>query len=250
MPDPDRSSPGQVIVVGNDTLLIDCGPGTGMKLMKVGISPAAVGRIFLTHLHIDHTLELPSLIFGSCLLGRKERIHLYGPPSTKEFYALLFQKLYPFEASSMREIRKDEFDVQPHEITAGLVCESGNYRVLSASVEHGPPAVAYRIETREGTLVISGDTRPSKALVQLARGASILIHECSFPDDMVETARSTGHATPSEIGRVASEASVEKVILTHISPTWKRREREMVNGVNSRFGGEVVVSNDFLEVNL
>ena len=250
MPDPDRSSPGQVIVVKNDTLLFDCGPGTGMKLMKVGISPAAISRIFLTHLHIDHTLELPSLIFGSCLLGRKERIHLYGPPSTREFYELLFQNLYPFEGATIRRIRKGEFEVLPYESTEGLVCESDNYRVLAASVEHGPPAIAYRIETREGTVAISGDTRPSKALVQLARGVDILIHECSFPDDMIETARITGHATPSEIGEVASEAAAGKVVLTHISPPWKGREKEMINGVQSRFGGEVVVSNDLLDLNL
>jgi len=248
MPDPDRSSPGQAIVVRNDTLLFDCGPGTGMKLMKAGFSIASISRIFLTHLHIDHTLELPSLIFGSCLMGRKEKIQLYGPPSTKEFYELLFRNLYPFEGATISRIRNGEFEVLLQELTGGLACKSDTFRVLATSVEHGPPAVAYRIETGEGAVAISGDTRPSKALIQLAKGVDILIHECSFPDDMIETARTTGHATPSEIGEVASEAAVGKVILTHISPSWKGREKEMVNGVQSRFDGEIVVSHDLLQL--
>lgn len=249
-PDSDRSSPGQVIVVGNEPLLFDCGPGTGMNLMKAGIDPTAISRIFLTHLHIDHSMEFPSIVFGSCLLGKKDNVRLYGPPGTVDFCRLLFEKVYPYAPEIIREIRKEMFEVVPYEATEGLVCQTESYRVLSAPVEHDFPTIAFRIESKESTVVISGDTRPSKSLIHLARGADLLVHECSFPDDMIEFARETNHAVPSEVGEVANQAGVKKVVLTHLFPPCKGREREMVKSVNSKFGGEVIASHDLLEISV
>jgi len=76
----------------------------------------------------------------------------------------------------------------------------------------------------------------------------LLIHECSFPDDMVKLARETNHSAASEVGEVANQAGVEKVVLTHLFPLWKGREKEMVKSVNSKFSGEVIASHDLLEI--
>jgi ribonuclease BN (tRNA processing enzyme) len=247
-PDSERSSPSQVIVVGDEPLLFDCGPGTGMNLMKAGINPAAISRMFLTHLHMDHCLEFPSIVFGGYLAGRKEKVYLYGPPSTVDFCKSLFEKVYPAAPEIVRRIREDGWNVAAYEATKGLVCQADSYRVMSVPVEHGIPGIAYRIEGGEGTVVISGDTRPSKSLIELAKGADLLIHECSFPDDMVELARRTYHCAASEVGEVANEADVKKVVLTHLFPIWKGREKEMVKSVNGKFGGEVIASHDLLEI--
>ena len=249
-PDSERASPSQVIVAGDEPLLFDCGPGTGMNLMKAGISPAAVSRMFLTHLHMDHCLEFPSIVFEGYLVGRKDKVYLYGPPGTEEFCKTLFEKIYPSAPQIVRRMREDGWKVEPYETTKSLVCQTDSYRVLSTPVEHGIPTVAYRIETGEGAVVISGDTRPSKSLIELAKGADLLIHECSFPDDMVELARLTNHSAASEVGEVANQAGVEKVVLTHLFPLWKGREKEMVKSVNSKFGGEVIASHDLLEIKL
>lgn len=247
-PDSERSSPSQVIVVGKEPLLFDCGPGTGMNLMKADITPAAISRMFLTHLHMDHCLEFPSIVFEGYLVGRKDKVHLYGPPGTIDFCKTLFEKVYPSAPEIVRRIREDGWNVAPYEVTKGLVCQADSYRVLSAPVEHGIPGIAYRIETGEGTVVIGGDTRACKSLIELAKGADLLIHECSFPDDMVELARRTNHSAASEVGEVANQAGVKKVVLTHLFPLWKGREKEMVKSVNSKFGGEVVASHDLLEI--
>jgi len=249
-PDSERSSPSQVIVVDKQQLLFDCGPGSGINLMRTGINPATISEIFLTHLHIDHSLELASIVFAGYLAGRKQKVDLYGPTGTMKFCKSLFQDLYPSAPEIVRRIHADGWNVTAHEVTKGLVCRGEGYSVVSAPVEHEIPAVAYRIETEEGTVVISGDTRPSNSLIELAKGADLLVHECSFPDDMIEIARRTHHSTASEVGEVADKAGVKKVVLTHLFPQYKGREKELVESVNRKFSGEVLASQDLLEIKL
>jgi len=249
-PDSERSSPSQVIVVGKEPLLFDCGPGSGMNLMKAGINPATISRMFLTHLHIDHSLEFASIVFGGYLAGRKQKVEVYGPTGTMNFCKSLFDDLYPSAPQMVRRIQTDGWNVTAHEVTKGVASRGKGYKVLSAPVEHEIPAVAYRIESEEGTVVISGDTRPSNSLIELAKGADLLIHECSFPDDMIEIARKTNHSTASEVGEVADKAGVKKVILTHLFPQYKRREKELVESVDSKFRGQVIASHDLLEIKL
>ena len=247
-PDSERASPSQVIIVDEKPLLFDCGPGTGLNLMKAGIDPARINQIFLTHLHIDHSVEFPSIVFVGYLVGRKEKVQVYGPPGTINFCKLLFEDVYPSAPEIVRRMREGGWNVEPTEVTKGVVCDSGSYRVLSIPVEHGIPGVAYRIETGEGAVVVSGDTRPCASLIELSRSADLLIHECSFSDDMAEVARITNHSTAAEVGEVAERAGVKKVVLTHLFPQWKGREKEMVQSVKSKFGGEVVPSRDLLEI--
>jgi ribonuclease BN (tRNA processing enzyme) len=216
--------------------------------MKAGINPVTINQIFLTHLHIDHSVEFPSIVFTGYLVGRKEKVQVYGPPSTINFCKLLFESVYPSAPEIVRRMREDGWNVTPTEVTKGLICDSDTYRVLSSPVEHGIPGVAYRIETEEGAVVISGDTRPCESLIELATGADLLIHECSFPDDMSEIARITNHSTASEVGEVADRAGVKRVVLTHLFPHWKGREKEMTQSVRSKFGGEVIPSRDLLEI--
>lgn len=248
-PDSGRGSPSQLVLVGDEPLLFDCGPGSGMSLMKANINPTSIRRIFLTHLHMDHSLEFPSLVFQSYLVGRNEQVELYGPTGTIDFSGLLFEKVYPYAPEIVRRIRKEGLQVKAHETDGGLVCKEGNFRVHSVPVEHGIPTNAYKIETEEGTVVISGDTRPSQSLIHFARGADLLIHECSFPDDMIDLARRTNHCVASEVGDVAQQAAVKKVVLTHLFPAWKGREGELVRSVSSKFAGEVIAGRDLLEVN-
>jgi len=249
VPDPDRSSPGQVVEVNGELLLIDCGPGTGTRLMKAGFDPTRVSRIFLTHLHIDHTLDLASLVFGNYLLGKKDRTYLYGPPGTLDFCRLLFEKVYPYAPEIVRIIRKEGLDIAAFDVTDRVVCETEGYRVLMAHVEHGSSiSNAYRIENSQGSVVISGDTRPCKSLIELAKDANLLIQECSFPDEMEEMARITNHSVPSEVGILADQAGVKAVVLTHLFPQLKGKEHETVQSVKAGFKGEVIVSKDLLEL--
>ena len=247
-PDPDRSSSSQVIQVSDEPLLFDCGPGTGMSLMKAGINPTTISRIFLTHLHMDHSLEFPSIIFQSYLMGKKGKFDLYGPTGIANSCRLLFDQVYSYAPKIVGMIRREGLEVTPHEVAGGLVCQGRNYRVLSAHTDHGIAGVAFRIESGRRAVVISGDSRPSKSVIGLAKGADVLIHECSFPDDMIKFARTTHHSVPSEVGKVASQAGVKKLVLTHLFPQCKGREKEMVRSAKSKFSGEVIASSDLLKI--
>ena len=249
-PDSERSSPCQVILVDSEPLLFDCGPGSGLNLMRWGINPASVSQMFLSHLHIDHSLELASLVFSGYLVDRKASVDIYGPSGISKFNKLLFEDVYPSAPSIVRSMRSDGWNVASHEVSKGLVSEQRNYRVLATPVEHGIPTVGYRIEAEKRAVVISGDTRPSKSLIELAKGADVLIHECSFPDDMLELAQKTNHSTASEVGEVAYQAGVKKVILTHLFPIVKGREEELLSSVKRKFRGEAILSHDLLEVNV
>jgi ribonuclease Z len=250
VPDPDRCASSQVVVVGNEPLLFDCGPGAGMNLMKAGISPVLINRIFLTHLHMDHCLELPSIVFGSYLMGKKNEVQLYGPAGTVDFCKLSFWEVYAYVPEIVRIVRKGELQITPTEAYQGIVCQTDSYRVLSTPVEHGLRTLAYRIETKEGTVVISGDTRPSNSVVELARGADLLIHECSVLDDEAKFAQDSYHSTASEAGAVAEQAGVERLVLTHLFPQLKGRDDEIVQSVRRSFHGEVIPSHDLLVVNV
>jgi ribonuclease BN (tRNA processing enzyme) len=199
---------------------------------------------------MDHSLEFPSIVFAGYLAGRKQGVHVYGPAGTNDFCKTMFDQVYPHAPEVIGRIREEGWNLAVNEVTKGLVCQLDGYRVLSAPVEHGTPGVAYRIEAEEGSVVISGDTRPSQSLIELAKGADLLIHECSYPDDMVELAKQTNHTAASEVGEVANQAGVKKVVLTHLFPLWKGREKEMVKSVTSKFGGEVIPSHDLLEIKL
>ena len=236
--------------MGGESLLFDCGPGAGQNLMKAGINPTTIRRVLLSHLHMDHCLEFPSIVFGSYLIGRTDKWYLYGPPGTVDFSNLLFEKVFPYAPQVVRRIRKEGLEVTPCEVTAGRVLESENYTISSAPTEHGILSFAYRIDSKEGTVVVSGDTRPCKSVIDLAEGADLLIHECSFPDDMLEFARQTYHSIPSEVGDVANQAGVKKVVLTHLFPPCKGRETEIVKSVSTKFAGEVILSHDLLEINV
>lgn len=249
-PDPDRSSPSQVVVVDKEPVLFDCGPGTAMNMMKAGLNPVDLNRIFLTHLHIDHCVEFPSVVLGCYLMGRKDKILLYGTNGTSDHCKLMFEKAYPYAPELVRRIRKAELSVEPTDVASGIVCETEKFKVTCAPVEHGFPTVAFRIESGNASVVISGDTRPCKSLIELAKGASLLLQDCSFPDSMADNARNTGHAIPSEVGEIASQANVKKVVLTHMFPPCKGKEQEMVKSVSSKFGGEVIAGYDLLGVDV
>ena len=219
--------------------------------MKAGFNPTKISRMFLTHLHMDHALEFPSIVFSSYLAGKKDQTHLYGPQGTMSYSDLLFEKAYPYAPEVLRIIRKEGLDLDLHEANERLLCNSEKYRVLTGRVEHGKdPANAYRIESKEGVIVVSGDTRPCKSLTDLAQRADLLIHECSFPSDMLELARVTNHTCASEVGAIATQAGVRKLALTHLFPVCNGREDEIVNTVKSNFAGEVIIGRDLLEIEL
>jgi ribonuclease Z len=130
--------------------------------------------------------------------------------------------------------------VTVRDIGPGLVIETESFKVTATETPHisswEMKSLGYRVDSRYGSVAVSGDTAPSKNMVELARGADLLIHECVIPDYGMtrggkfssrsgvqrqegETERPrTGHTSPSELGKLAQEAGVKKVVATHLPP--------------------------------
>jgi len=247
VPDELRRAPSQVIEVNGQHLLFDCGGGTGHSLAKIKISPAEINHFFLTHHHIDHCVEFPSLVLASYLKGRTDKINLYGPIGTTKFNSILFDDLFTY-VKGLVASKGANLTIDVVETENGIVMEGDGFSVTCAPVVHGKiPTLAYRIESEGRSVVISGDTAPCDSLIELAHGADVLIHECAFPDEKGEH---PAHTIPYQLGDIAAKAKVKKVALTHLFPICNGKEEGMVESVKKSFTGDVVSGEDFMEINI
>ena len=265
-PSVDRGSPATLLIRGGERILIDCGEGTQRQLMR-SAGLARIETILLTHLHGDHYLGLPGLLKTYSLLGREEPLRLLGPSGLYEMLRdaerLIGRPRFPFVAEEVGEglvLENEDYRLQTaatehgmpglawclHEkprpglfhpekaVELGVVpgpdfglLQRGSRVVTAAGREVRPDEVMEL--SREGRkVVITGDTRPCAAVVELAAGASVLVHDCTFGSSESERALETGHSTAREAAQVAREAGVTTLVLTHVSSrhTWRELRDE------------------------
>jgi ribonuclease BN (tRNA processing enzyme) len=229
------------VEAGGEMLVFDLGSGAVRGMLHADLDPFAVDRIFFTHFHPDHTVDVVPLLFAMKYGAREQRtrpLYLAGPEPFQRFWEavtgvwgefMLVQ--YPAQISEL-----------PHECPAPL--ELPGCLVSWAPAKHRPESIAYRLETGDAAFVYTGDTEYSDSVVELARGAHTLLVECSFPDDSPVP----GHLTPSSAARIASVAGVERVVLTHVYPAVE--ELDLVAEVGRGYEGEVIVAGDGLRFTL
>ncbi len=226
VPDADRGHTHMVWESGGEPFLIDAGGSTYQRLLKVGIDPQTLRGVLLTHSHLDHINGLFSLVFSLYLAGRQTLpLPIYGLPST---LAIVQQILAAFELG--KYVAPLEWTpVQPGET---LVLAEG-WKLRLALNEHVAPCLALRFEKEEKSLVYSGDTPPCQAVIDLAHGADVLLHEATSKEP------SSPHSTPRQAGEVAQQAGVQKLFLVHFSPYWTMPEAEALAEVQAGgFRGE------------
>jgi len=261
-PTPDASGPATAVVVGTRVFLFDAGPGVVRRLAEAGLPfgrGSHVPALFITHLHSDHTLGLPDLIFTSWVMGRRTPLAAYGPRGLRRMVDHLMEA-YAEDVRIRTEGQEHETRggerVAVREIGAGIVYDSAGVRVTAIPVEHGswPQAFGYRIDTPDRSVVISGDTRPSAALEKAARGVDILIHEV-YPEVRLAPEQRPGgddwprymrafHTSDVELGRIAARARPRLLILHHIV-RMGGTDAELLRGVRAGgFTGRVVIGRD------
>jgi ribonuclease BN (tRNA processing enzyme) len=227
-----------VIEAGGETLVFDLGSGAVRGMLRAGLDPFAVDRLFFTHFHPDHTVDVVPLLFSIKYGAPEERsrpLYLTGPEPFERFWGSVTDVWgefmlgdYPTHVSEL-----------PRKSTSPLDLPGG--RLSWAPAEHRPESIAYRLDGDSGGFVYPGDTEYSGSVVELARGAHTMLIECSFPDESPVP----GHLTPKGVARIASEASVGRVVLTHLYPA--AEELDLEKEVGGSYDGEVVVSRDGLE---
>jgi ribonuclease BN (tRNA processing enzyme) len=230
--DPDRSGPAVSVVRNGRAYLVDAGPGIVRRAAaasRTGITalePQNLNVLFLTHLHSDHTIGLPDVILGAWVLERTVPLELYGPPGTREMVNHL---LAAYSADIRNRIdglepaNETGYKVNVHEIRAGTVFDDGNVKVTAFAVPHGDWEVAfgYRFDSADRSIVISGDTRPTDAVVTACNGCDLLVHEvysaARFQTRPPEWQRyhARAHTSTDELALIATRARPRQLVLYH-----------------------------------
>jgi ribonuclease Z len=256
-PSARRALPATLIRRGGDRLLFDCGEGTQRQLLK-SIGLIELEEVFITHFHADHWLGLPGMLKTFSLRGRERPLTVYGPPGLKALFnalrVVIGRNTYPLELVELEpdeRLERDGYLIAPfavdHRVTAYgyAIVESqrpGRFddaKARELGVEFGPDfGRLQRGESVDGVdpaqvmgpprpgrkVVLSGDTAPSERVKVIAHDADLLIHEATFLDEEAERAAETSHSTALAAARLAAEAEVKMLALTHVSPRYSGGE--------------------------
>jgi ribonuclease BN (tRNA processing enzyme) len=262
-----RSAPAQVIVVGEAAYVIDCGDGVARQLVLAGVPLTSLRHVFVTHQHSDHNADYGNLLLLAWTAGLRTRVDAWGPSPLEEMTKLFFEmNSYDIQTRIADETRVPlQPLIHPHELTAGgLLFDDENVRVTAALVDHPPvvPSFGYRFDTPDRAIVISGDTKPSDNLVELAGGANVLVHDAFYPpaiDRLVAGVPNAAtlkesilshHTSAEDAGRIAQAAGVETLVLSHFVPAEDPllTDDMWIDAAKTHFDGTVVLGTDLLEI--
>lgn len=221
--------------------IIDFGPRSLANLLRTRLDRHAIEHLFLTHLHADHLAELIPFLFDAVFysrhVGQRKNLNIYGPRGTARFVRRLLKTFPGFD--------KAEFSITVHELK-NKPAALGQTLIFAKRVMHVPglDCLGYRIEHRGRSLVYSGDSEKCPSLVDLCRGVDVAVLDCSFPNQRP----SKGHMTPAEAGRVAQQAAVKKVILTHFYPIAERYD--LLAQCAKMFDGKIRLAEDLMRIKI
>jgi ribonuclease BN (tRNA processing enzyme) len=232
VPTHGRSPAGYLLRVGGETLLFDAGPGTLARAAAAGISHRELRRVFISHLHSDHVLDVVTLLQasnGTPGWSRTDPLELFG---CRGLGALVERVIATFDGTEPEgfPLRITELREERHDL--------GGFVVQTALTGHTPDSVAFRVECDGHTFVYSGDAVESDALVRLASRANTFVCECSFPRGW----RTADHVTADGAGRMAQTAEVAHLVMSHLYPP--AQNADVAGQARAEYGGEVTVALD------
>ncbi|SIR99640.1 ribonuclease Z [Peribacillus simplex] len=250
----ERIPSAQLLIMGNLPILVDCGEGATMQLVKSGIPPQEVKYVFFTHLHADHILGYANFLISGWVEGRRE-LTIVGPLGTKKMHELLLDMLKEDIAYRMSLGRPEAgiYDVKIIEIEVpSTVALDLPIEITCARMNHNVPTFAYRFEKDGKSIVFSGDTAPpTDGLAKLAEGADMIIHDSALTlieGDQMENAEKIWanlqkeHCTPAQAASTAEKAKVTSLVLTHFLP--KMNPKKVLAEAENVFSGDIFVPND------
>ena len=288
IPTIDRNVAGLAVQREGETILFDCGEGSQRQMMRYGVG-FSFREIFFTHYHADHLLGVTGLLRTMGLQDRTAPVVLYGPKGAQRILGTAItlgveRNKFPVEILEIKpgdRLARDEYDIvvfatehRADTVGFALVEHSrlGRFnpeRARELGIPEGPLwGQLHRGKTvtlpdgrtvgpgdlvgnpRPGrSLVYTGDTRPHLSVIEASRNADLLVHEATFGGDELERARETGHSTAAEAARVALEAGVRRLVLTHISSRYNRDASELLAEAKAVFP-ETVIARDGMTVEI
>jgi ribonuclease BN (tRNA processing enzyme) len=270
--DPDRSGAASAIVVNGAAYLVDFGAGVVRRAKSAAadrgiaaLEPTNLRVAFVTHLHTDHTVGYPDLIFTPWVLGRRVPLEVHGPKGIEQMTKHVLEawrvdgesrgkqyvdKLYT--VGSFPEGRA----VNAHEIKPGVVYQDANVKVTAFATAHTMESFGYRFDTADRSIVLSGDTTPTQATIDACNGCDVLVHEVLThdwlsrrPDFVAYAARY--HTTTTQLAELATKAKPKLLVLYHASISWRpgvdsqrSRPEVLLGEMMSKYSGQIAVGRD------
>lgn len=278
-PSVDRNVASIALTREGETMLLDCGEGTQRQMMRYGVG-FTFREVYFTHYHADHILGLTGLLRTMGLQDRTAPVMLYGPRGAERVLGAALalgieRNRFPVEIVEVKagdRVPHAQYDMVAFEAdhradTIGWALVEherlGRFdpeRARALGIPEGPlwgkihkgdavtlddgrtvtPAELVGPTRRGRTVVYSGDTRPSPHVAAMARRADLLIHEATFSSEELARAEETGHSTAAQAARIAAEAEVVQLVLTHISPRYSREAPELLAEARAVFANVIV----------
>jgi len=269
-PSPGRAGPGTLVRCGDSALQFDAGRGTVLRLAEAGCALHELRAVFLTHVHSDHVLDLADVVMTRWLQGT---LHASGPLPivavdglATTFAARMLDAYVDDIEVRVAHVQPapPQLDVRPFALPTEptVVWRDDQITVDAVAVHHEPvrEAVAYRVTTPDGVVVVSGDTRVCDEVADFARGADVLVHEACRASALHDLVRGTAfehifeyHADTVALGALAARAEVGHLVLTHLIPPPTTAEAEAEFAADLRRGGysgPLTVGRDLTSVEL
>ena len=260
MPSTSRGLPALALRYAGGVMLFDCGEGTQRQFIKSRLGFKQNFTIFITHMHGDHVLGLPGLLYTMSMLDREAPVDIYGPRGLAEY----------LETVISHKLGALTFPVRVYTVSPSLTIERGSLSIRCVPADHVIESYCYVVQERDRPgkmnveylerlgvprgplwgrlqrgqpihyrgriitpeealgprrrgrkIVYTGDTRPCESIINAAQGADVLIHDSTFNDDMLKKAVEDGHSTARQAAEVAAQAGVKLLYLYHISPRYE-----------------------------
>ena len=261
--DPNRAGPALAISVGDRAYIVDFGPGIVRQAAALSsnrggpfesLNPKNLKVVFLTHLHSDHTTGYPDLILTPWVLERSDPLKVFGPEGIKNMTTKILEAYkadIDYRIDGLEPANESGWKVEAFEVNEGIIYEDELIEVIAFKVNHGTwdNAYGYKFITEDKTIVVSGDTAPSKQLIEMSQGVDILVHEVysqagfNRRTEVWKKYHASHHTSTKELAEIANEAQPKLLVLTHIL-FWGSTEEEILEEVESSYSGKVSLGQD------
>jgi ribonuclease BN (tRNA processing enzyme) len=239
-PDPTRVQSGILIELDGQSILFDIGAGVYHRLTQTGLDLNTISTIFISHFHIDHCSDFLILCQNLWLSGHNEPLNIYGAPPIKQWYRGLFDIAFTYA--------RDRLMINVGVLKEHEAVQVGEATISNVPTVHGTTETrALRIEWRGKSLMYSSDTAPCRDVIDLAKGADVLIHECNWLDGPNPEGV---HTTPSQLAEIVEEVAPKKVVLTHVSPDVVGKREKVLEIVSRRTNAKVLMGEDLMTFKL
>jgi len=263
-----RFGSAHVVEAGGRKIMFDCGPAATYKMVQAGLHPLDIDYLFFTHHHFDHDIDYPCMLMTRWdeSIGKENTLNVFGPNNTESIterlvgedgafaYDLNARQNHPL-SKAMFELRggtlpRPNMNVAAHDVGPGTVFTGNDFEVTAAPAEHVEPfhdSLAYRLDTKEGSIVFTGDTQPCEKVVDLARGADVLVTMCgNFDSNLEKRGIAWGQTGTLGAAEVAAEAGVGELFLVHVGPDLSSPEGRVkgIKEINEIYDGKVTMTDE------